>query len=47
MTVADSGPLIAFAQIGRLDLLASLFETIDIPEIVGEEIAPTLPTLPT
>ncbi len=46
MTVADAGPLIAFAQIGRTDLLGALFSTIDIPDVVAAEIAPTLPNPP-
>jgi predicted nucleic acid-binding protein len=46
VTVADSGPLIAYAQFGRLDLLRLLFRTIHIPETVALETSPTLPTLP-
>ncbi len=46
MTVADAGPLITFTRIGRIDLPVSLFSTIDIPDVVAAEIAPTLPGLP-
>lgn len=46
MTVAGSGPFIAYAQIGRFDLLAALFATMDSPDVVAAEIAPTLPGLP-
>jgi len=36
--VADTGPLIAFLQIGRLDLLQQVMGTVIIPEAVYEEL---------
>ncbi len=38
MIVADTGPLIAFLQIGRLDLLQQVMGTVVIPEAVYEEL---------
>ena len=38
MIVADSGPLIAFFEIGRLDLLRQVVGTLTIPDAVYEEI---------
>jgi predicted nucleic acid-binding protein len=38
--VSDSTPLIAFARIGRLDLLEQLFGTILVPPAVHQEIVP-------
>lgn len=38
MIVADSGPLIAFARIGRLDLLETLFRRVLIPDAVFHEV---------
>ncbi len=38
MIVADSGPLIAFFEIGRLDLLQQGVGTLIIPDAVYEEI---------
>ena len=35
--VADTGPLIAFARIDRIDLLAKLFGAIIIPQAVADE----------
>ena len=43
--VSNSSPLIALTQIGRLDLLQSLFGTLWIPPGVALEIAPSV-TLP-
>lgn len=37
--VADSSPLIAFAILGRLDLLSLIFNDIYIPQAVSNEIA--------
>jgi predicted nucleic acid-binding protein len=36
--VADTGPIIAFARIGRLDLLQQVVNELAIPEAVYEEI---------
>ena len=36
--VADSSPLIAFAILGRLDLLDSLFKKVIVPEAVYDEV---------
>lgn len=36
--IADSGPLIALARIGQLDLLPRLFQVIRIPEAVMKEV---------
>ena len=38
MIVADSGPLIAFFGIGRLDLLQQVVGTLLIPDAVYEEM---------
>ena len=38
--VADAGPLIALARIGRMELLSGLFEQVLIPEAVREELKP-------
>ena len=38
MIVADAGPLIAFARIGRLDLLQRVVKEIAIPAAVYEEL---------
>lgn len=38
MMVADSGPIIAFARIGRLDLLHQMAGELIIPEAVYEEL---------
>lgn len=42
MVVSNASPLIAFQQIGRLDLLRHLFGTITIPPSVVRETARTL-----
>ncbi len=44
--VSNASPLIAFAQIERLDLLEELFGTICIPPAVTREIAPTIKAPP-
>lgn len=44
--VSDASPLIAFSQIGRLDLLRQLFGTMVVPPIVAREAEPSLPALP-
>ena len=38
MIVSDSGPLIAFGTIGRLDLLETLFRRVLIPDAVFHEV---------
>ena len=38
MIVADSGPLIAFSRIGRLDILENLFDRVLIPDAVFHEV---------
>lgn len=44
--VPNASPLIAFHQIGRLDLLRHLFGSIAIPPSVVGEIGPTLSARP-
>jgi predicted nucleic acid-binding protein len=36
--IADSGPLIALARVGQLDLLPRLFQVVRIPEAVMREV---------
>ena len=38
MIVADTGPIIAFARLGRLDLLRQVVEALVIPDAVYEEL---------
>jgi predicted nucleic acid-binding protein len=38
MIVADTGPVIAFARLGRLDLLAAVVGVLIIPDAVYEEL---------
>lgn len=38
MIVADSGPLIAFSRVGRLDILEDLFDRVLIPDAVFHEV---------
>jgi uncharacterized protein len=38
MMVADTGPVIAFARLGRLDLLRQVVEALVIPDAVYEEL---------
>jgi predicted nucleic acid-binding protein len=38
MIVADTGPIIAFARLGRLDLLHQVVEALVIPDAVYEEL---------
>lgn len=40
--VCNASPLIALEQIGRLNLLPDLFETVTIPPAVQRETAPTV-----
>jgi uncharacterized protein len=44
--VSNSSPLIALAQIRRLDLLPAIFEAVLIPPAVAREIAPSISVLP-
>ena len=37
-TVANAGPLIALARIGRLALLPSLYDQLHIPPAVRDEV---------
>ncbi len=39
MIVSDTGPIIAFSRIGRMDILRRLFGEIIIPNAVYEELA--------
>jgi hypothetical protein len=38
MIVSDTGPIIAFARLGRLSLLRQLFDVLIIPEAVFDEL---------
>jgi predicted nucleic acid-binding protein len=38
IVVSDSSPIIAFAKIGRLDLLSKIFSKVHIPPAVKNEI---------
>lgn len=38
IVIADAGPLIALARIGRLDLLAQLFGSVTLTDLVAAEI---------
>lgn len=40
--VSDASPLIAFAQIERLELLRNVFDRLHVPPIVKSEDSPTL-----
>lgn len=44
--VADASPLIALHQIEHLALLERLFAQVEIPPAVAQEVAPSLPELP-
>lgn len=46
LAVLDASPLIAFHQIGRLDLVRHVYDTVIVPPAVSHEIAPSLGTLP-
>jgi predicted nucleic acid-binding protein len=43
VVVADASPLIAFQQIGRLDLLRTVFGELTVPPAVAREILPSVP----
>jgi predicted nucleic acid-binding protein len=44
--ISNSSPLIALAQIGRLDLLRDLHPRVLIPTAVAREVEPSIPELP-
>jgi predicted nucleic acid-binding protein len=44
--ISNSSPLIALAQIGRIELLRSLHGTVLVPPAVALEVKPTLSQLP-
>jgi predicted nucleic acid-binding protein/GNAT superfamily N-acetyltransferase len=44
--VSNSSPLIALAQIQRLDLVPAILQSVLIPPAVVREIAPSIPVLP-
>jgi predicted nucleic acid-binding protein len=44
--VADTSPLIALQQLGRLSLLQRIFEEISVPPAVARELSPGMPELP-
>ena len=44
--VADTGPLIAFASIARLDLIKTIYSRVLVPEAVREEIFASGGTMP-
>jgi hypothetical protein len=44
--VADASPLIAFQQIGQLNLLQKVFMGVIVPPAVAREIQPTVPPRP-
>jgi len=44
--VFDAGPLIAFHQVNRLELLSHLFVHVVVPSVVAREVAPSLGELP-
>jgi hypothetical protein len=46
IAVFDAGPLIAFHQVDRLELLDDLFDRVVAPSAVVDEVAPSLPKLP-
>lgn len=46
LAISNTGPIIAFAKIKRIDLLTSLFSEIQITRAVAEELANTPQLLP-
>ena len=44
--VADSGPLIAFSLLGRLDLLRDAYTSVLVPEAVWREVTSGAPDRP-
>jgi predicted nucleic acid-binding protein len=46
VVVADASPLIAFQQIGQLELLRAVFAELTVPPAVCREILPSVPPAP-
>lgn len=46
VVVSNSSPLIAFADIGQLNLLPAIFGSVLVPPAVATEIAPSIQKLP-
>jgi predicted nucleic acid-binding protein len=46
IAVFDAGPLIAFHQINRLELLFGVFDRVVVPPAGADEVSPSLPKLP-
>ena len=46
VVVADASPLIAFQQIGQLQLLRTMFGELTVPPAVAREILPSVPPAP-
>ncbi len=46
VVVADASPLIAFQQIGQLQLLRTMFGKLTVPPAVAREILPSVPPAP-
>jgi uncharacterized protein len=46
MIVSDTGPIIAFARLGRLSLLRQVFDVLIIPEAVFDELVRSGPDQP-
>jgi predicted nucleic acid-binding protein len=46
VVVADASPLIAFQQIGQLQLLRTMFGEVTVPPAVAREILPSVPFAP-
>ena len=46
VVVADASPLIAFQQIGQLQLLRTVFGELTVPPAVAREILPSVPPTP-
>lgn len=46
LVVSNASPLIALHAVGQLDLLRSLFVTVNVPPTVAREVAPSLPVPP-
>ncbi len=44
--ISNSSPLIALAQIGRIEILHQLHPNVLVPPAVAREVAPTIPELP-
>lgn len=44
--ISNSSPLIALAQIGRIEILHQLHPHVLVPPAVAREVAPTIPELP-